>query len=188
MNHSSFPSSCLPVILLSCGLALAGCAGWTDGYAGPAYTTAGRLNQSGPAFGVESIFTPKPHTTLNRGGQPFPIGLHNAFQLMLSPDVKTFSWLTGLAYFSQPDPVSGYVIAGTNLHFDLLDSHFSFGNFQPYGEAGVAAKLGGAEESDGLVATLGLQFMFLYNYLAPADEPRTNAYLTVKFGIGWDVH
>jgi len=136
---------------------------------------------------VESLFSPRPQTLLNRDTKPFPIGLHNAFQVTLAPDAKDFSWLTGLAYFTHPDPVSGYVIAGTNLHFDLLGGQFSFGNFQPYGEIGVAARLG-ARDEDGWVLTMGGQVMWLLNYLAPADQPRSNGYVTLKFGLGWDWH
>lgn len=169
--------------------ALTGCAGWTDGYGGPAYATSGGSNQDGYAAGVESLITPRPGTFLNRDTKPWPIGLHNAFQLTLAPAIQTFSWLTGVAYFSHPEPISGYVIAGTNLHFDLLQSHFSFGNFQPYGELGVAARLGSRDDaSDGWVLTMGAQVMWLYNYLATGDEPRSNGYVTFKFGLGWDVH
>jgi hypothetical protein len=168
---------------------LAGCAGWTDGYGGPAYATSGGPPQDGYAAGVESFFTPKPRTIFNHGPTPFPLGFHNAFQLTLAPAVGSFSWLTGVAYFSHPEPISGYAVAGTNLHFDLLQSHFSFGNFQPYGEIGVAARLGSRDDaSDGLVLTMGAQVMWLYNYLATGDEPRSNGYVTLKFGIGWDVH
>lgn len=106
--------------------------------------------------------------------------------MLLAPDVKSLSWLTGLSYFLQPEPIGAYAIAGTNLHVDLLEGRFSFGNFQPYGELGLAARLGA--RGDGPLATLGLQTMFLYNYLATGDAPRSSEYLTIKFGIGWDVH
>jgi len=166
-----------------------GCAGWTDGYAGPAYATAGTTREDGYATGVESIFSPKPHSVLNIDNKPLPIGLHNAVQLTLAPAVKSFSWLAGVAYFSHPEPVSGYVIAGTNLHFDSFGGHASFGNFQPYGEVGVAARLGNRDDAaDGYVVTMGGQGMWLLNYLAPADEPRSNGYVTLKFGLGWDWH
>jgi hypothetical protein len=169
-------------------LALAGCIGWTDAYSGPAYTTAGREKRNGPTFGVESIFSPRPHTALNRGSQTFPVAIHNGFQLTLSPDLKTFSWLTGVALWGHPEPVSGYALAGTNLHVDLLNSRFSFGNFQPYGEVGVAGRLGNrGDDEDGLIVTLGMQFMFLYNYLAQ-NEPASDGYISIKFGLGWDVH
>ncbi len=178
------PKAPLAVAAAVAGLSLSACVGWTDGYGGSAYTTAGRINRNGPAFGVESVFTPRPHSALNRGSQPLPVGLHNGFQLTLSPDLKTFSWLTGIALFGQPDPVAGYAIAGTNLHVDLLQSRFSFGNFQPYGEVGLATRLGRTDQ-DGLILTLGAQLMFLYNYLAQ-NEPATDGYLTIKFGFGWD--
>ena len=180
----------LALLVVSFGaLAGSGCVGWTDGYFGPAYATSGGTRQDGYTAGVEQLFTPKPGTAMNRDTKPFPVGLHNAFQVTLAPDAKDFSWLTGLAYFTHPEPVSGYAIAGTNLHFDLLAGHFSFGNFQPYGEIGVAARLGAREDGvDGLVLTMGAQVMWLVNYLAPAGEPLSNGYVTLKFGLGWDWH
>ena len=175
--------------LAVCGAALGGCAGWTDGYSGPAYATTGGNREDGYSFGVESLFSPKPNTVLNRDTKPFPFGLHNALQLTSAPALASFSWLTGLAYFSHPEPISGYAIAGTNLHFDLVGGRFSFGNYQPYGELGVAARLGRRDDaSDGWVLTMGGQVMWLVNYLAPAGEPLSNGYVTLKFGLGWDWH
>lgn len=172
------------------GTGTTGCAGWSDVYGGESYNLSGRNASSGPIAGFESIFTPKLHALMKQaGGEALPIGLHNAFQLLLAPDTKTVSWLTGIAYYGQPDPVSGYAILGSNLHFDLLQSRFSFGTFQPYGELGLAAHFGShAFGNDGLVTTLGLQMMYIYNYLAPAGEPNSTSFATVKFGIGWDLH
>jgi hypothetical protein len=165
-----------------------GCAGWTDGYAGPSYATAGTTRQDGYTAGAESLFSPKPHTALNIDNKLLPIGLHNALQVTLTPSDQIFSWLTGVAYFTRPAPVSGYAIAGTNIHVDRLGGRFSFGNFQPYGEVGVAARLGTRDDDvDGWVLTMGGQVMWLLNYLASGDEPLSIGYVTLKFGLGWDL-
>jgi hypothetical protein len=168
------------------GLLLTGCAGWFRANSGYAYSTAGQVNHSGPMVGVDTILTAKPHSFLNHSSKNLPLMLHTGLEGVLAADLKTFSWTTGAAYYSKPRPVGGYVIAGANGHFDLVNGKPSVGNFHPYAELGLATPLGERdEEEDGLLFTFGAEFMFLVHYLAPPSE-RTDGLIILKFGIAWE--
>ena len=168
------------------GLSSTGCAGWFRANSGYAYSTAGQVNHSGPMVGVDSILTVKPHSFFNHSPKKFPIALHTGLEGVLAADLKTFSWTTGAAYFSTPRPVGGYIIAGSNGHFDIVNGKADFGNFQPYAEIGIATPFGERDEdADGPLFTFGTEFMFMVHYLSPPSE-RTDGLLILKFGIGWE--
>ncbi len=168
------------------GLGSTGCAGWVRANGGYAYSASGRVDHSGPMVGADTILTPKPHTFWNKGSKAFPVGLHTGLEFVDASELKSISWTTGAAYFSKPRPIGGYVILGTNGHYDFIGGRSSFGNFQPYAEIGVASPLTDRDEDvDGPLLTLGLEYMLIYSYLAQPDDRLTNL-LIFKFGFGWE--
>lgn len=162
-----------------------GCSGWTTAAGGPVYSVSGRQGRTGGQVSLDGILTPKAHTVFNRGNSELPVGFHNGFEALLTPDLKSFGWQTGLAAFWMPKPVSGFLVLGTDLHFDAVDGYFSFGNFQPYGQIGVAAALGDGPHAP--VFTLTGQAEYFIHYLAYLhdNEPKTDAFIAIKLGIGF---
>lgn len=163
-----------------------GCTGWTTAAGGPVYSVSGRQGRTGGQASIDAVLTPKPHTFFNKGDKSLPVGYHNGFETLLTPDLKSFGWQTGLALFWKPRPVSGFIILGTDLHFDGVDGYFSFGNFQPYGQIGVAASLGEGEHAP--IFTLTGQAEYFIHYLSYLhdNEPHTDAFIAIKLGVGFE--
>lgn len=174
--------------MLAGALASLGCAGWVTANGGHAYTTAGRLNRDGPLLGTDQLFTLKGHSFINKSPNPLPFGLHNSLQAVLAPDFKSFMWGTGIAVMAPPRPISGYAMGGTQLHFDAINGHFSVGNFHPYAELGLAARIGARDEQQrhGPLVTFGLHTTYLIHYIVKDDEPRGDGFVMLKFGFGWE--
>ncbi|MFO0671730.1 MAG: hypothetical protein U0235_19215 [Polyangiaceae bacterium] len=180
------------VSLALAALALSGCAGWTRVLAGPAYNAQGRDGKNGPFVGVDALLTPRPHSFLNASSKPLPVAFHTGLESQIMPDAKTFAWTTGIAALGKPRPVSGYAMAGTNLHVDYIDGRMSLGNFQPYGEAGVAAQLSqtNEEEDRGFIFTFGFGASYWVHYASLIDKkgPLTDTFLQLKFGLGYELY
>ena len=178
--------------LLALSLPLCGCAGWARVLGGPTYSAQGRDGRSGTFVAVDTLMTPKPHTVFNASPKPLPFAVHVGLEAQLMPDVKTFAWSTGIATLKKPRPVAGYILAGTNLHVDYVDGRASFGNFHPYGEAGVAAELSPAnEENDqGFIFTLGIGASYFIHYAAILENrgAKTDTFILLKFGIGYELY
>ena len=169
-------------------VSLTGCWGWGTVCAGEAYSTAGRTERSGPVISNEFIIGIKERTVVNPGPKPLPFVFHNTVDGVFAKDFTSFSWGTGFGATWRPRPLSGFIIGGTQAHFDLINNHFSFGNFQPYAQMGLTAPLTRRErdDSDGPIVTLAFQYSFLVHYLVREGEPRTDGFLAIKFGIGWE--
>lgn len=169
-----------------------GCAGWARVLSGPTYNLQGRNNRSGTFVGVDTLLTPRPHTWLNASPKPLPFAAHTGIEVQLTPDLKTFSWTTGIATLKKPRPVSGYAMAGTTFHVDYVDGRPSWGNFHPYGELGVAASLSQTNEVEdrGVIFTLGVGANYFVHYAAILDGqgPKTDAFLLLKFGLGYELY
>jgi hypothetical protein len=163
-----------------------GCSGWVTAGGGPVYSTDGN-NRTGGAVSLDGMLTPKPHTVFNHGTTPLPVAYHNGFEGIFTPDLKSFNWQTGLALFWLPRPVSGFLVLGTDLHFDAIDGYFSFGNFQPYAQIGLVSSLGEGEHAP--IFTLTAQGEYFINYLAylHENEPKTDTFITLKFGFGFEI-
>jgi hypothetical protein len=130
----------LAVLGFSTMLAVQGCLSFARGHAGAALSPNDTPGHSGPVVGGDAIFSLSKIRWVD-GKSPFPLGLHNSFEILLAPDRKDFAWGTGLAYFGSPRPVSGHVIVGTNLHGGRVDGEFALGNVSPYLQLGVRASL-----------------------------------------------
>ncbi|HEX7663180.1 MAG TPA: hypothetical protein VF407_01650 [Polyangiaceae bacterium] len=172
---------------LATSLATAGCTGWATANAGPTYSAAGRQGRTGGNASIDTILSPQPHTFFNRGSAPLPVGFHSAVETILTPDLKSFGWQTGVAVFWMPRPVAGFIALGTDLHFDGVDGYFSFGNFQPYGQIGLVSSLG--EGKFAPLFTLTGQAEYFIHYLAYLhdDEPKTDLFIAIKLGIGFEI-
>ncbi len=170
---------------------LSGCTGWTRAVGGMAYPTSGRSERAGPVAAIDFVLQPAPHTVLNQSSKPIPFGLHTTLQTQLAPGIKSVSWGTGVAFYSAPRPVSPYLLAGTNLHVDYIRDYWSFGNFQPYAELGLAAAVGKQAESGqrGPIVTLGLEGNIFVHYLAfrQEGEPTVDGFFLLKFGFGYEL-
>lgn len=171
---------------------LTGCAGWARVVSGPSYSAQGRNGRNGTFVTVDTLMTPRPHSPFNASPKPLPFAVHTGIEAQLMPDIKTFAWNTGIATLSKPRPVSGYAMAGTNFHVDYVDGRASWGNFQPYGEIGVAAELSSANEEDdrGFIFTLGFGASYFVHYAAILDGhgPKTDTFLLLKFGFGYELY
>lgn len=192
-DDARLPSECvrrLAIVAFAAGLC--GCAGWARVLGGPTYSAQGRDGRSGTFVAIDTLMTPKPHTVFNASPKPLPFAVHVGLEAQLTPNVKTFSWLTGIATLKKPRPVAGYLIAGTNFHVDQVDGRASFGNFHPYGEAGVAAELSPKNEEDnhGFIFTLGIGASYFIHYAAILDGkgPKTDTFLLLKFGLGYELY
>ncbi len=172
--------------VLIASIASTGCAGWVSASGGPVYALDGE-KRTGGAVSLDGMLTPKPHTAFNHGTTPLPVAYHNGFEGIFTPDLKSFNWQTGLALFWLPRPVSGFVVLGTDLHFDAIDGYFSFGNFQPYAQVGLVSSLGEGQHAP--IFTLTAQGEYFINYLAylHENEPKTDTFITIKFGFGFEV-
>ncbi|MEO8874001.1 MAG: hypothetical protein ABI461_00310 [Polyangiaceae bacterium] len=174
------------ILLSALAVASTGCSGWATGGGGPVYSGAGRQERTGGAVSLDAILTPKPHTVFNHGSIPLPVGFHNGFEALLTPNLKSFGWQTGLALFWMPRPVAGFLVLGTDVHFDAINGYFSFGNFQPYGQVGLITSLG--ESKHAPVFTLTGQVEYFVHYLAYLhdNEPKSDAFIAIKFGFGFE--
>ncbi|MEO8798179.1 MAG: hypothetical protein ABI551_09860 [Polyangiaceae bacterium] len=168
-------------------LAMTGCTGWAAANAGPTYSAAGRQGRTGGNASIDAILTPQPHTVFNHGPTALPVGFHTAVETILTPDLKSFGWQSGLAIFWMPRPIAGFLVLGTDLHFDSVDGYFSFGNFQPYAQVGFVSSLG--EGKFAPVFTLTGQTEYFIHYLAYLhdDEPKTDLFVAIKLGIGFEL-
>jgi hypothetical protein len=155
-----------------------------------AYPTSGQTTRSGPVVGTDVVLQPKPNTWLNRSNEPIPFGIHSNVQAILAPDLKSLAWGTGIALYTPPRPVSAYAIGGTNLHLDYVNNYWSFGNFHPYVEVGIASTLGPRRDGveRGFFATLAMEANVFVHYLAftHEDERKTDGFIMIKFGIGYE--
>lgn len=168
-----------------------GCWGWSSLQTGYAHNLDGRVDRGGPLVAVDSVFTLKERSSVYRGAKPFPIGLHNGVIGFAGKDLKNLSWVTGVAWMSKPRPISGYAIAGTNGHIDIVEGRFGFGNFQPYGELGLVTPflLRKAGEERGPIVTFSAMYTYLVHYLEFSREsaPRADPTLFFKFGFGYEI-
>jgi hypothetical protein len=164
-----------------------GCSGWVTGGGGPVYSLDGNQGRTGGVVSLDGIETPKPHTFFNHGPTSLPVGYHNGFEGIFTPDQKSFNWQTGLALFWRPRPISGFLVLGTDLHVDAINGYFSFGNFQPYAQAGLVTSLGEGEHAP--IFTLTAQGEYFINYVAylHPNDPKTDTFLTLKFGLGFEM-
>lgn len=172
-------------------MTLVGCTGWARAVGGMAYPTSGRTERSGPVVAADLVLQPAPHSALNASSKPLPFGLHTNLQSQLSPEMKSLAWGTGAAFYSPPRPLSGYLLAGTNLHLDYIRDYWSFGNFQPYVELGVASLVGKRTEQSkgGPIMTLGMEGNLFVHYLAfrQEGEPKFDIFVLLKFGFGFEL-
>ncbi|MEO7110533.1 MAG: hypothetical protein ABI183_08860 [Polyangiaceae bacterium] len=172
---------------ISASILSTGCSGWVTGGGGPVYSADGNQGRTGGAVSLDGMLTPKPHTVFNHGNTALPVAYHNGFEGIFTPDQKSFGWQTGLALYWLPRPVSGFLVVGTDLHVDEIDGFFSFGNFQPYAQIGLVTSLGEGKHAP--IFTLTAQGEYFINYLTYLhdNEPKTDTFLTLKFGFGFEL-
>ncbi len=170
---------------------LNGCSGWVRAAAGPSFSMTGRTDRAGHSVAVDTVFTAKPKTWLNRATASLPVGFHFGLLGINSDSLKSIGWTTGIALYTPPRPLSGYFIAGTNGHVDSINGRATFGNLNPYVELGVAAQVGSRPEGSnhGFVVTLAVDSQLMVNNLAIVrDEPdKIDLLVGIKYGIGYEM-
>lgn len=166
-------------------LLLTGCRGWGRVATGGAYDLGDRNGHSGNVVSVDGAIGVQDFKPFGMK-RPFPFAVHTSADAILAPDRKSYGWGTGVVFYREPRPVSGYLIGGTSLHFDDIDGRFSFGNVSPYGELGVMASVPSRYDDggDGLMVTLGISGASYINYLSKDDT--VDAFVLVKLGIAWE--
>ena len=187
--RASAPRAIVPLLLGAVAATLlSGCVrGFTRAETGAACKLGGRDGESGQTFSVDTVLGIDAQTAKWIDGGPVPFAIHVTGNAILAPDRKVFAFGTGLAYYGSPRPISGYLLAGSTIHFDEIDRRFSFGNVSPYGEVGLLASVptGHRPAGNGLILSLGVQAATYFNYLAKGNE--VDGFLLIKLGVGWAV-
>ncbi len=151
----------------------------------------GQVGRAAHSIAVDTVFTAKPKTWLNRGSAPLPVGFHVGLLGINSEILKSIGWTTGIAIYSAPRPLSGYVIVGTNGHFDVINGRPTFGNLNPYAEIGLSAQVGPRtkERNHGFIFTLALDSQILVNNLAivRGEPDKIDMLVGIKYGIGYEM-
>ena len=151
----------------------------------------GKTERDGHSIAVDTVFTAKPKTWLNRGSAPLPVGFHVGLLGINSETLKSIGWTTGIAFYGSPRPLSGYFIIGTNGHVDSINGRATFGNLNPYAEVGVAAQVGSRtkERNRGFIFTLAIDSQLLVNNIAlvKGEPDKIDMLVGIKYGIGYEM-
>ncbi len=151
----------------------------------------GRNDRSGHSVAVDTVFTAKPKTWLNRATFALPVGFHVGLLGINADTLKSIGWTTGISLYSPPRPISGYFIVGTNGHVDSINGRATFGNLNPYVELGLAAQVGARtkESNHGFIFTLAMDSQLMVDNLAivRGDPDKIDVLVGIKYGIGYEM-